>query len=154
MNTVVTQALATGLPVITTRHSGLPEQVVDGENGFLVDEGDYRALAERILTVAEHPELLTSLSERSRGHVELHYDAGILIERQIDAYEEVAAAAGKLVRGVAGSTESGRLRSSLRQSRSSRGRAGSVDPNDDPEHRSSDPGDRRARSSRSNDGLA
>jgi len=91
VNTVVTQALATGLPVITTRHSGLPEQVVDGENGFLVDEGDYRALAERILTVAEHPELLPSLSGRSRGHVELHYNAGILIERQIDAYEEVAA---------------------------------------------------------------
>jgi colanic acid/amylovoran biosynthesis glycosyltransferase len=93
VNTVVTQALATGLPVITTRHSGLPEQVVDGENGFLVDEGDYRALAERILTIAEQPELLPTLSERCRRHVELHYNAAILIERQIEIYRELASAA-------------------------------------------------------------
>jgi colanic acid/amylovoran biosynthesis glycosyltransferase len=89
VNTVVSQALATGLPVITTRHSGLPEQVVDGENGFLVDEGDYRALAERILAVAQRPELLPALSERSRAHVEREYNAAVLIERQIEAYREV-----------------------------------------------------------------
>lgn len=90
MNTVVTQALATGLPVITTRHSGLPEQVVDGENGFLVTEGDYRALAERILAVVEDPSLVAALSERCRRHVELHYNAKVLIERQIEVYRALA----------------------------------------------------------------
>jgi glycosyltransferase involved in cell wall biosynthesis len=90
VNTVVSQALATGLPVITTRHSGLPEQVVDGKNGFLVDEGDYRALAERILAIAEHPELLPAMSEQGRKHVERHYNASTLIERQIEAYEQAA----------------------------------------------------------------
>jgi glycosyltransferase involved in cell wall biosynthesis len=99
VNTVVSQALATGLPVITTRHSGLPEQVVDGENGYLVDEGDYRALAERILAIAEHPGLLPAMSERSRKHVERHYNAATLIAQQIEAYEQ--AAAGKRVRRAA-----------------------------------------------------
>jgi len=47
---MVSDALALGLPVIATRHGGLPEQVIDGENGFVVDEGDYQALAERIPT--------------------------------------------------------------------------------------------------------
>jgi glycosyltransferase involved in cell wall biosynthesis len=84
--------------VITTRHSGLPEQVVDGENGFLVDEGDYRALAERILAVAERPDLLPALSEQSRRHVERDYNSALLIGRQIEAYRELAAlAAGTAV---------------------------------------------------------
>lgn len=90
MNTVVSQALAVGLPVITTRHSGLPEQVTDGENGFLVDEGDYAALAERILDLLAHPELIRDFSEQGRKHVAQHYNAASLAERQIDAYREVA----------------------------------------------------------------
>lgn len=95
MNTVVTQALATGAPVITTRHSGLPEQVIDGENGFLVGEGDYRALADRILAIIENADQLPRMSEQARKHVEQHYNAATLIERQIRAYEQ--AAAGKPV---------------------------------------------------------
>jgi colanic acid/amylovoran biosynthesis glycosyltransferase len=90
VNTVVSQALAVGLPVITTRHSGLPEQVTDGENGFLVDEGDYAALAGRILDLLEHPELIRAFSEQARKHVAQRYDAAVLAERQIDAYREVA----------------------------------------------------------------
>ena len=54
MNTVVTQAMACGLAVVTTRHSGLPEQVVDGVNGFVVEEGDWRALGERLVHLATH----------------------------------------------------------------------------------------------------
>ena len=91
MNLVVTQALATGLPVITTRHSGLPEQVVDGANGFVVPEGDYRALAEAILRVAEHPELLEVFGRAGRKHVEERYNAMRTIEAQIEAYEDLAA---------------------------------------------------------------
>jgi colanic acid/amylovoran biosynthesis glycosyltransferase len=90
MNTVISQALAVGVPVITTRHSGLPEQVIDGTNGFLVEEGDYVALAERILTIAAHPELLPRLSTAGRQHVERHYNEAILIERQIEVYERLA----------------------------------------------------------------
>jgi colanic acid/amylovoran biosynthesis glycosyltransferase len=90
MNTIISQALAVGLPVVTTRHSGLTEQVIDGKNGFLVDEGDFRALAERILFLADHPELLPALSEAGREHVQEHYDSRLLIERQLDIYRELA----------------------------------------------------------------
>jgi colanic acid/amylovoran biosynthesis glycosyltransferase len=93
VNTVVSQALACGLAVITTRHSGLPEQVIDGENGFLVEEGDWQALAERIVHVARHPELLPGMSAAGRRHVAEHYDAAPLIESQIAVYHAVAAAA-------------------------------------------------------------
>lgn len=89
MNTVISEALATGLPVIATRHGGLTEQVVDGRNGFLVDEGDFRALAERLVYFMEHAEEWPAMSDSARRHVLAHYDASKLIERQIDLYREL-----------------------------------------------------------------
>ena len=79
-----------GVPVITTRHSGLPEQVLDGQNGFVVDEGDYVALAERILAVAENPDLLPTMGTVGRRHVERFYNSDLLIERQIAVYKRLA----------------------------------------------------------------
>ena len=43
--TVLMEALAQGLPVLSTRHSGIPELVQDGESGFLVPERDVDAMA-------------------------------------------------------------------------------------------------------------
>jgi glycosyltransferase involved in cell wall biosynthesis len=42
---VVVEAAASGLPVVATRHSGIPEAVDDTVSGFLVPEGDAAALA-------------------------------------------------------------------------------------------------------------
>ena len=89
MNVIISQALATGLPVITTRHSGLPEQVKDGYNGYLVQEGDFRALAERILYLIEHPELLDELGCNGRKVVEEKYNSKILIDEQIEIYKKI-----------------------------------------------------------------
>ncbi len=90
MNTVISQALATGLPVITTRHSGLPDQVIEGRDGFLVEENDYEALAEKIIYFSEHPELWPAMARFGREHVFKNYDSKILIERQISFYERLA----------------------------------------------------------------
>jgi colanic acid/amylovoran biosynthesis glycosyltransferase len=89
VNLVVSQALAAGLPVITTRHSGLPEQVIDGSNGYVVDEADYRALAEAIIRLAEHPDVLPAFGEAGRAHVRRYYDSATLIDRQIELYRQL-----------------------------------------------------------------
>ena len=89
MNVIISQALATGLPVITTKHSGLPDQVKDGKNGFLVDEGNYELLAEKIIYMIEHPELWSGMGRRGREHVLLNYNSETLIEKQIDLYKEI-----------------------------------------------------------------
>jgi colanic acid/amylovoran biosynthesis glycosyltransferase len=89
MNLVISQALATGLPVITTMHSGLPDQVIDGKNGFLVPEGDYEGLAERIIYFLDHPEQWPLFSSFGRKHVEDHYDSDRLINKQIECYKEI-----------------------------------------------------------------
>lgn len=89
MNLVISQALATGLPVITTRHSGLPDQVKDGKNGYLVDEGDYQALAEKILYYFDHSEMWPNFSRYGREHVEKNYNSAILMEKQINFYKKI-----------------------------------------------------------------
>ena len=50
------EAMATGLPVIATRHSGIPELVQDGASGFLVPERDAEALAEKCEYLISHPQ--------------------------------------------------------------------------------------------------
>lgn len=90
MNIVISQALATGMPVLTTRHSGLPEQVQDGLNGFLVEEGDFAGLADRILCLIDEPSRVTELSARARDFVQARYDSPHLIEQQIAIYERLA----------------------------------------------------------------
>ena len=52
----ITEALAAGLPVISTRHSGIPEVVHHGENGYLVEEGDFTKMAEYMVTLAKNPD--------------------------------------------------------------------------------------------------
>lgn len=89
MNVIISQALATGLPVITTNHSGLPDQVIDGKNGFLVEEGDFKSLAEKILYFMDHCEMWAQFSIFSRNHVKEKYDSTKLIDMQIQYYDEV-----------------------------------------------------------------
>jgi glycosyltransferase involved in cell wall biosynthesis len=49
----IIEAQMSGLPVIATRHAGIPDVVIDQATGFLVAEGDAQAMAERMILVAE-----------------------------------------------------------------------------------------------------
>ncbi|OGZ34750.1 MAG: hypothetical protein A2174_02265 [Candidatus Portnoybacteria bacterium RBG_13_41_18] len=91
MNVIISQALATGLPVIATRHSGLPDQVKDGQSGFLVNEGDYRELAEKILYLMDHPELWAQFGRFGRERVKAHYNSFLLIDDQVKYYKQIIA---------------------------------------------------------------
>lgn len=48
MPLVITEAMATGLPTIGSRHSGIPEVVIDGDNGLIVEERDEQGLADAL----------------------------------------------------------------------------------------------------------
>jgi glycosyltransferase involved in cell wall biosynthesis len=53
----ILEAMAQGLPVLATRHDGIPESVQDGVTGFLVDEGNSKGMSERLVELARSPEL-------------------------------------------------------------------------------------------------
>lgn len=51
----VLEAMAESLPVVSTRHAGIPEAVEEGVTGYLVDEGDSKAMAERLRALCQEP---------------------------------------------------------------------------------------------------
>ncbi len=90
MTTAVIEAMATGLPVVATTHSGFPDQVVPGKNGYLARENDYADFAEKMLSYIEHPELWADMSREARALALAKYDRKPLIERQHNLYKELA----------------------------------------------------------------
>ena len=70
----VLEALAMGLPVITTDAPGCRETVVDGENGFLVPVRESEVLSQRMLDLIEKPELKSKMGECSLLKAKEKYD--------------------------------------------------------------------------------
>jgi colanic acid/amylovoran biosynthesis glycosyltransferase len=66
----LTEAAACGLPIIATRHSGIPEIVVDGINGFLVAEHDIDSMAAKMAELARDPQRWSTFGRAGRAIVE------------------------------------------------------------------------------------
>jgi colanic acid/amylovoran biosynthesis glycosyltransferase len=65
----ILEAMATGLPILGTRHGGIPEAVEHGSNGFLVLEEDHVGLAQAMKEIASTPGALYDMGMRARGAV-------------------------------------------------------------------------------------
>jgi hypothetical protein len=89
------EAMAAGVPVISTRLSGIPELVRDGEGGLLVPERDPAALAAAMERLAADPALAARLAEGGRRAVRERFDRG----RNVARLAELFAGAGARARG-------------------------------------------------------
>ena len=69
----ILEAMAAGLPVVTTRHSGIPEAIVPGECGWLVEEGDESGMAEAMLRLLTDPAEAARLGTKARQRVEARH---------------------------------------------------------------------------------
>ncbi|MBE9007035.1 glycosyltransferase [Fortiea sp. LEGE XX443] len=83
------EAMAMGLPVIGTRHGGIPELIEDGISGFLVAERDADAITEKLSYFIEHPEIWEQMGRAGRVHVEQHYDMNMLNDELVAIYQQV-----------------------------------------------------------------
>lgn len=63
------EAAALELPVVSTLHNGIPEQVIDGQTGFLVKEFDYEAMAEKIIKLLLNPSLAEQMGQAGRNNI-------------------------------------------------------------------------------------
>lgn len=70
----VLEALASGLPVVATRHAGIADAVVDGQTGYLVDEYDVQAMADRLVRVVADPAGAQRLGAAGRERVGRCYE--------------------------------------------------------------------------------
>ena len=57
----ILEAMANSLPVVSTRHAGIPEAVSHGTTGLLVEEGDTRSMSDCLLTLARNGTLRQSM---------------------------------------------------------------------------------------------
>lgn len=67
---VILEAMAMGLPVVSTRHSGIPEVVRDGENGYLVEPADSAGIANALAALLDNPQSWATLGQKGRQSVQ------------------------------------------------------------------------------------
>ena len=87
----ILEAGAAGLPVVATRHSGIPEIVEDGVSGFLVDERDVSALADRLGELAGNSALRERMGAAGKAVVTEKHDIRKLNADMLEIYRAVAA---------------------------------------------------------------
>lgn len=75
------EAAAYELPVVSTIHNGISEQVLDGVTGYLVQEFNYEAMGERIAFLLMHPEIAESMGKKGRENIKQLCDGKIRTER-------------------------------------------------------------------------
>ena len=86
---VVLEALACGTPVIATGVGGIPEQITDGETGFVVPPADFRAMAIKILYLLEDVEARTKISFAAAEDVKKRFGLDQMINGYLDYYQQV-----------------------------------------------------------------
>ncbi len=75
------QAMASGLPIVSTTSGAIPEYIPDGVAGILVRENDARALADALRALLAQPERAREMGQRGYGYARAHYDAQANVER-------------------------------------------------------------------------
>ena len=86
---VVSEAMACGKPVIASQVGGIPDQVSDSKTGFLVQPRDTKAIAERIIWLADNPDEARRMGSAGRRIVESKFDLRERIDAIIHVYKEL-----------------------------------------------------------------
>lgn len=84
---VVKEAMACGLPVLSTLHSGIPELVDDGVSGFLAPERDQEALTTKLRALVDAPERWPAMGRAGRAKVEAEFDIERLNDELVSLYQ-------------------------------------------------------------------
>jgi len=69
----ILEAMAAGLPVVSTYHSGITQVVEDGISGFLVNEHDVKKMAEKMIYLINNPKKSRTMGENGRRIIKKKY---------------------------------------------------------------------------------
>jgi len=85
----VTEALWKGTPVVASNVGGIPLQIKDGENGFLVQPRDVKGFADRTIKLLQNPDLAREMGEKARETVREKFLITRLLINYLDLLAEV-----------------------------------------------------------------
>jgi colanic acid/amylovoran biosynthesis glycosyltransferase len=81
------EAMASGMLVVATDHSGIPELVKSGRSGILVPERDADGLAAALADLVARPEVWPAMSRAARARIAEDFEIGVLNRALIRLYE-------------------------------------------------------------------
>ncbi len=84
----ILESMAMRKAVVTTSAGAIPEIISPGENGVLVPPGDPTALAQKITTLLQSPEVRRRIARNARQHVEGNYDWNGIVKQTIDVCKD------------------------------------------------------------------
>ena len=89
----ITQALGCGLPVVATAVGGVPELIIDGRTGLLVEPESPQLMAEALARVADDAALASRLGQAGKAHVEEHYSLQAMLNKTEALYARLQGSA-------------------------------------------------------------
>jgi colanic acid/amylovoran biosynthesis glycosyltransferase len=87
----ILEAQLAGLPVISTIHAGIPDVVISGETGLLVEENDVDGMATSMLRVLEDAEMASNMGRKGRARVLEHFT----MEHYITSLQKIVESAAR-----------------------------------------------------------
>ncbi|MNI61726.1 Glycosyl transferases group 1 [compost metagenome] len=78
------EAMSTGLPVVSTRHSGIPELIEDKKSGWLADEKNFTQLADIIQGIAQGTGAVYKITLEARKVIETKFNQEILNDKLVE----------------------------------------------------------------------
>ncbi|MBN3038267.1 MAG: glycosyltransferase family 4 protein [Candidatus Omnitrophica bacterium] len=84
------EAMACAKPMIVTNSGGMPEIIKNGVNGFVIKVRDYKALADRCITLFKDPERKSNLGQTAREITEQKFTKEIMTENTLAVYRKLA----------------------------------------------------------------
>jgi colanic acid/amylovoran/stewartan biosynthesis glycosyltransferase WcaL/AmsK/CpsK len=85
----IMEAMASGLPVISTYHSGIPELIQNGKTGLLSKERDTEGLSNHLKNIIENSELPKKIAKKAREKIVKDYNLNVLNSRLNNIFNEV-----------------------------------------------------------------
>lgn len=92
---VVLEAMASGLPIVSTRVGGIPEIVTAGKNGFLVEPGHPDQLADAIERILMQTEAISAMGPVNREKIEQNFSMHQTVNAYQRLYQSILAKAGR-----------------------------------------------------------
>ena len=87
---VLLEAMACGVPCIGTNVGGIPEVITNGENGYIVELGDWKKVAEYGVEILQNPSLHKQVVDRSLEIIQDRFSSKSIVEQYEEMYERVA----------------------------------------------------------------